>query len=180
LFVDRWSPRAMTGEPIAEADLLTLFEAARWAPSSGNSQPWRFLYARRDTPHWPLFLDLLVERNREWCVNAAALVVFISRLAHEETGRPFRTHSYDTGSAWVSFALQGWLKGLVVHGMAGFDYARAKEVLHVPDDFAVEAMAAVGVPGPIENLSEFQRGREAPSQRRPLSASIFEGPFRAG
>jgi nitroreductase len=67
----------MSGEPLSERELLTLFEAARWAPSSGNSQPWRFLYARRDTPHWQTFLDLLVERNREWCVHASALVVFI-------------------------------------------------------------------------------------------------------
>jgi nitroreductase len=167
----------MSGEPIADEELRTLFEAARWAPSSGNSQPWRFLYAHRDTAHWPLFLDLLVERNREWCVNAAALVVFTSRTTHEETGRPLRTHSYDTGSAWVSFALQGWLKGLVVHGMAGFDYDRARQVLNVPDDFAVEAMAAVGRPGPVESLPEFQRGRELPSQRKPLSALLVEGPF---
>ena len=167
----------MSGEPIAVEELLTLFEAAHWAPSSGNSQPWRFLYARRDTAHWPLFLDLLVERNREWCVNAAALVVFTSRTTHEETGRALRTHSYDTGAAWASFALQGWLKGLVVHGMAGFDYDRARQVLNVPDDFTVEAMAAVGRSGPVENLSEFQRGRENPSQRKPLDSLVVEGPF---
>jgi len=177
LFLNRWSPRAMSGEPISREELLTLFEAARWAPSSGNSQPWRFLYAHRDTPHWPLFLDLLVERNREWCVNAAVLVVFTSRTTHEETGRPLRTHSYDTGSAWVSFALQGWLKGLVVHGMAGFDYDRARQVLNVPDDCTVEAMAAVGRPGPMEQLPEFQRGRERPSQRTPLDALTVEGPY---
>ena len=79
LFLDRWSPRAMTGEPIDERELLVLFEAAHWAPSSGNSQPWRFLYARRETEHWPLFFDLLVEGNRTWCHKAAALIVFISR-----------------------------------------------------------------------------------------------------
>ena len=117
----------MSGEAIDESELLTLFEAARWAPSSGNSQPWRFLYARRDTEHWPVFLDLLVERNREWCVNAAALVVFVSRTVHEQTGRALITHAYDTGAAWMSLALQGWLKGLVVHGMAGFDYGRARD-----------------------------------------------------
>jgi nitroreductase len=178
LFLDRWSPRAMSGEPIGEQELLTLFEAARWAPSSGNSQPWRFLYARRDTPHWQTFIDLLVERNREWCVNAAALVVFISRPASDQ-GRPLVTHAYDTGAAWMSLALQGWLKGLVVHGMAGFDYARAKQVLHVPDEFVVNAMAAIGRPGRIDTLSEFQRGRETPSQRRALSESVYEGPFRA-
>jgi nitroreductase len=179
LFVDRWSPRAMSGEAIAEQELLTLFEAARWAPSSGNSQPWRFLYARRETEHWPLFLDLLVERNREWCVKAAVLVVFISRTAHHETGRPLVTHAYDTGSAWMSVALQGWLKGLVVHGMAGFDYARARATLNVPDEFSVNAMCAIGRPGRIEDLPESHRARETPSQRRPLADSISEGPFPA-
>ncbi len=167
----------MSGEPIEAAELLVLFEAARWAPSSGNSQPWRFLYARRETDAWPLFFDLLVEGNKIWCRNAAALIVFVSRRTSERSGRDLVTHSYDTGSAWVSFALQGWLRGLVVHGMAGFDYARAAETLLVPDDFRVEAMAAVGRPGPIEDLPETLRAREAPSPRRPLADSVFEGRF---
>jgi nitroreductase len=178
LFLDRWSPRAMSGEPIDEPELLVLFEAARWAPSSGNSQPWRFLYARRDTEHWPLFFDLLAEGNQTWCHNAAALVVFVSRTTREETGRPLRTHSYDTGSAWVSFALQGWLNGLVVHGMAGFDYERAQRTLHVPDDFTVEAMAAVGRPGRKEDLPPQHLQREFPSTRKPLAELAFAGPYR--
>ena len=79
LFLDRWSPRAMTGAAISQEDLLTLFEAARWAPSSYNNQPWRLLYAHRDSEHWPLFFDLLVEFNQEWAKNAGALVLFISK-----------------------------------------------------------------------------------------------------
>ena len=79
-FIERWSPRAFTGEPIAEETLLGFFEAARWAPSAYNSQPWRFLYARRDTEHWPLFFDLLNEGNKTWCHRAAALIVFIFEL----------------------------------------------------------------------------------------------------
>ena len=125
-----------------------LFEAARWAPSAGNTHPWRILYAHRDSEHWPLFFDLLVERNQVWCRNAAALLLFISRTTNEQTGRPLITHSYDTGAAWENLALQGTLNGLVVHGMAGFDYARAKTTLNIPDDFHVEAMAAVGRAGP--------------------------------
>lgn len=178
LFLDRWSPRAMSGEPIDEDELLVLFEAAHWAPSSGNSQPWRFLYARRDTDHWPLFFDLLNEGNRTWCHRAAALIVFISRTTHDRTGRALVTHSYDTGSAWMSFAFQGWLRGLVVHGMAGFDYARARTTLSVPDDMTVEAMAAVGRPGPKEDLPPQHLSREFPSQRRPLPELVFEGPYR--
>jgi nitroreductase len=116
LFVDRWSPRAMSGEAVSTADLMTLFEAARWAPSAGNTHPWRILYAHRDTEHWPVFFDLLVERNQKWCRNAAALLVFVSRTTNEETGKPLRTHSYDTGAAWENLALQGTRAGRAWHG----------------------------------------------------------------
>jgi nitroreductase len=179
LFLDRWSPRAMSGEAIDEAELFVLFEAARWAPSSGNSQPARILYAHRDTEDWPLFFDLLVDRNKVWCVKAAALLVFISRTTNEKTGRPLVTHSYDTGAAWLSFALQGTLRGLVVHGMAGFDYARAKNTLGIPDGFQVEAMAAVGKPGRKEDLPEDFQARESPSTRKPITELVFRGRFVA-
>jgi nitroreductase len=177
LFLDRWSPRAMSGAAMDTHELLVLFEAARWAPSSGNSQPWRFLFARRDTPSWPLFFELLNEGNKTWCRNAAALVVFVSKRIREASGSALITHSYDTGAAWQNMALQGWLKGYVVHGMAGFDYARARTSLSVPADFNVEAMAAVGRPGPPEVLTDALRQREAPSARRPLSELVFEGGF---
>jgi nitroreductase len=177
LFLDRWSSRALSGEALPEEELLTLFEAARWAPSSGNSQPWRILYARRETAHWPLFFGLLNERNQEWCRNASALLVLTSRTAQEATGRPLVTHAYDTGAFWMSMALQGWLKGLVVHGMSGFDYARARAVLAIPEEFHVNAMAAVGKPGNPDDLPEHHRSREIPSARKPIAESIQEGPF---
>src|SRR6185369_16784112 len=79
LFLDRWSPRAMSGEPLSEQELMVLFEAARWAPSSGNNQPWRMLCARRDGAHWPVFFDLLAPGNKRWCDKAAALLVIISK-----------------------------------------------------------------------------------------------------
>ena len=177
LFLDRWSPRAMSGEPIGRDELLALFDAARWAPSSGNLQPWRMLYAHRDTPHWDVFFGLLSEGNRTWCTQAAALVLFVSHAVNEKTGKPSVTHSYDTGAAWENFALQGSLKGLVVHGMQGFDSARARTLLKVPDDYRVEAMAAVGRPGRKEDLSESLQAREFPSGRKPLAELVFEGGF---
>jgi nitroreductase len=177
LFLDRWSPRALSGEALSDFELMTLFEAAHWAPSSGNSQPWRFLYARRDTEHWPLFFDLLNDGNKTWCHRAAALVVFISRTRREQSGRPLVTHAYDTGAAWMSLALQGWMKGLVVHGMAGFDYARAKTTLNVPDDFSVEAMAAIGRLGPKDDLPQQHLAREFPGQRLPVTDLVFAGPY---
>lgn len=179
LFIDRWSPRAMSGESITKEDLFTLFEAARWAPSAGNTHPWRILYAHRNTDQWPVFFDLLVERNQMWCRNAAALLVFISRTTNDQTGKPLRTHSYDTGAAWENLALQGTLRGFVVHGMAGFDYAKAKSTLAVPDDFTVEAMAAVGKAGRMEDLPADFQTRESPSARRPVSELVFEGGYRS-
>ena len=178
LFLDRWSPRAMSGEPLAESELLTLFEAARWAPSASNLQPWRIFYAMRDTPEWPVFFGLLKESNQVWCRNAAALLVFASVSVNPKTGTPLKTHSYDTGSAWVSVALQGWLKGLVVHGMAGFDYEQARQRLVIPGDWRVEAMAAVGRPGPVVDLPENLRPREVPSTRQPVTDFAFRGGWK--
>ena len=167
----------MSGEPVTAAELAVLFEAARWAPSSGNSQPWRILYAHRETEHWPLFFDLLSARNQVWCRNAAVLLLFISRTAAEQSGRPLVTHSYDSGAAWENLALQGTRRGFVVHGMAGFDYARAKTSLRIPDGFAVEAMAAIGRPGPVSVLPEDFQARETPSGRKPITELTFEGRY---
>lgn len=164
----------MDGEPVSQTDLMRLFEAARWAPSSGNGQPWRFVYARAGTPEFDTFYDLLVEGNRPWCARAGALVVVLSRT-HSDSGRPAPTHSFDAGAAWMSLALQGSLMGMVIHGMAGFDYSRARTELGVPDDLAVEAMIAIGYPGRVEDLPEKYRAREVKSGRRPLSELVFEG-----
>ena len=177
IFIDRWSPRAMSGEGISREELMRLFEAARWAPSSFNAQQWRALYAHRDTKQWQTFFDLLVDANKIWAKNAAVLVVFISRKTFEHNGKPSITHSYDTGAAWENFALQGCWQNLVVHGMQGFDYERARQDLLIPEEFQVEAMAAVGRPAPKEILPEKLQERESPSSRRKITESIFEGPF---
>jgi nitroreductase len=180
LFLDRWSPRAMSSEEIPLEELNVLFEAARWAPSSYNNQPWRILFARRGTEHWPLFFDLLVDVNKTWAKKAAALVVFISKTTFDHNGQPSITHSFDTGAAWENLALQGALKGFVVHGLQGFDYERARTALRIPKGFQVEAMVAIGRPGKKEDLPENVQQRESPNERRKLSETVFEGPFRPG
>jgi nitroreductase len=177
LFLDRWSPRAMSGESVTAAELMSLFEAARWAPSSFNNQPWRILYARRDGEHWATFLGLLVEGNRVWAKDAAALLLFVSKETFDHSGEPYPTHSFDTGAAWENLALQATLRGLVTHGMQGFDYERARAELNIPEGFRVEAMAAVGRPGDPSTLPERVRAREKPSDRKPLSEITCEGPF---
>ena len=178
LFLDRWSPRALSGEPVTDEELSTLFEAARWAPSSYNNQPWRILYARRDTEHWGVFFDLLVEGNRNWVKDAAVILLFVSKETFDFNGKPYPTHSFDTGAAWENLALQATMLGLVTHGMQGFDYERARAELNIPEGFRVEAMAAVGRPGDPSRLPESLREREAPSGRKPLSEITCEGAFR--
>ena len=140
MFLERWSPRAFTGENLAAEDMLTMLEAARWAPSCYNSQPWRFVYARRDTPHWDRFLDLLAPFNRSWATAASALMILVSNSLMRPPGSdkdvPSTTHSFDTGTASGYFALQANKMGWHVHGMVGFDKERAFAELNVPPAIA--------------------------------------------
>ncbi len=175
LFLDRWSPRAMSGEAISDEQLMTLFEAARWAPSSYNNQPWRFVYATKSSPYWQTFFDLMVPFNQSWTKNAAVLVVILSRKKFEYNNEPALTHSFDTGSAWMSLALQSSLMGLVAHGMEGFDYDKAHKIVQASDDYVVEAMCAIGKPGRVQDLPEDLQKKEEISDRRPLKEIAFAG-----
>lgn len=177
LFAARWSPRAMSGEPITPAEMARLFEAARWAPSSYNEQPWRFLYAHRDTKHWDTFFGFLVEGNKAWCGPAGALIVVASRKTFSRNGSANPVHVFDAGSAWQNLALQGSSMGLVVHGMAGFDADKARAALAIPDDYSVAAMIAVGRPGRADDLPENLRKAESPSGRKSVGEFAFEGAF---
>ena len=177
LIYRRWSPRAMSGETLSDEELHTLFEAARWAPSTYNEQEWRFLYARRETSHWETFYSLLAEGNQQWCGNAAVLVVLLAAKSFARNGKPNPVHLFDCGSAWENLALQATAMDLVAHGMAGFDFERAARELRVPDSFAVAAMFALGRPGDPDQLPQSLRELESPSQRRPVRESICEGPF---
>lgn len=178
LILNRWSPRSMTGEEMTEGDLNALFEAAKWAPSSYNNQPWRFLYARKNTASWPLFFNLMIEFNQGWAKNAAALVLVISAKNFEHNNKPSHTHSFDTGAAWMAMALEGAWRGYVVHGMEGFDYEKARKDLEIPDDHQVEAMAAIGKRAPIGLLSPELQKREAPSPRKAIDDFAIEGKFK--
>lgn len=178
IFVNRWSPRAMSGEEITNQELMSLFEAARWAPSSFNNQPWRFIYAKRNTPHWDILFKLMVEFNQSWTKNAAVIVVIVSHNNFELNNKPSRTHSFDTGAAWENLALQASLNGLIAHGMEGFDYDKAKKDLNVPDDYSVEAMCAIGKPGPLEVLPPKLQEQEKPSDRKQVKDFVFEGKFK--
>lgn len=177
LFLKRWSPRAMNGEVLPTPELMRLFEAARWAPSTYNEQEWRFLYAHRDTEDWQMFLDLLMEANRVWCQHAAVLVVVLSHKVFQRHGKSNPVHTFDAGAAFENLALQGAAMDLVVHGMAGFDRDAARSTLAVPDDYDVEAMIAIGKPGDPTDLPPELQEKETPSGRNPIQDFIREGKF---
>ncbi|MFI5416305.1 MAG: nitroreductase family protein, partial [Nitrososphaerales archaeon] len=170
-------PRSFVPEEISDKELFSLFEAARWAPSSSNSQPWRFIYAKRNSKNWNDLFNLLVDFNKQWCANASVLVVIVSRKNFEHNGQPSITHQFDTGSAWENLAIQAVSQGLVTHAMAGFDYEKARKDLAVPVDFEVVAMIAIGKRGLKEKLSAELQAREIPNTRKPLSEIVMEGKF---
>jgi nitroreductase len=177
LFLERWSPRAMTGETLPESAYLPLFDAARWAPSSYNNQHWRFLYATRESDEWGTYLDLLFEQNQAWASQASLLVAIVSKTTYDHNGEEAHTHSFDSGAAWQNLALEGARRGLVVHAMAGFDRGAAREALDVPDGYDVEVMLAVGEQADPETLPEPMQEREGPSGRKPLDEVVAEGTF---
>lgn len=180
IFLARWSPRAFDGSEIPDSDLMTMFEAARWAPSAFNSQPWRFLYAKRDDPNWERFLDLLIPWNRSWAHSASVLVYIVSdSLMESKPGlwTESHSHSFDAGAAWACFALEATRLGYRAHGMSGVDFERAQVELALPERFRIEAAAVVGRVGDPIILPEKMRAREVPSGRKPISDFAFAGNF---
>jgi nitroreductase len=178
LLIKRWSPRSFVQYEIPDDDFFSLFEAARWAPSSYNGQPWRFIYTKRNSKVWDKFLNLLVDFNKSWVKNSSVLVVVISRKNFEHNNKPSITHQLDTGAAWENLALQATYKGLATHGMQGFDYERARKELEIPDEYDVLAMIAIGKQGSKELLSSELQQRENPSDRKPLDEIIMQGSFK--
>ena len=177
LFLRRWSPRAMSGAELAEAEVNRLFEAARWAPSTYNEQEWRFLYAKNGDGQWEDFFGLLMDANQAWCHKAGMLIVVLSHKTFERNGKPNPVHTLDTGMAVQNLLLQAASMNLVAHAMAGFNRGQAKQVLQVPDDYEVEAMIAIGHPGDVDDLSPELQEREVPTGRKPIDEIARPGKF---
>lgn len=178
LFLDRWSPRAFSGEPLTETELLTILEAGHWAPSAFNAQPWRFVYALKGTAAWDRLLGLLNEFNQAWAKSAGALVFIVSKT-HAEAEKPIYSHSFDAGAAWGQLALQARLSGFYSHAMTGIHFDQAPVTLGLGEGYRVEAAVAIGRLGDKEQLPEGLRGRETPSPRRPLAEVAFNGRLEA-
>ncbi|MGL3104471.1 nitroreductase family protein [Bradyrhizobium sp. BR 1432] len=181
IFVERWSPRAFAEDQISEAVLNSLFEAARWAPSAFNSQPWRFIYALRDQSEFDIFLTPLIEFNQGWARHASALIYLLSKKDFTPPGKTepqlSRTHSFDSGAAWANLANQAMAAGWATHGMSGLDDEKARAVLRVPDSFSVEIAIAVGRRGDGARLPFGLFQREHPSGRSPIGEFVARGLF---
>jgi nitroreductase len=180
LFISRWSPRAYTGEVIPDAVLLNIFEAARWAPSARNIQPWRFVYAKRNSAAFPQIIDVLLGKNQLWAPQASALIALLSAKTFTVDGKqePAHCHSFDAGAAWTNLTLQANLLGWQTRAMAAFDHDKAYKVLKVPNDFDIEVIIAIGKVGDRESLPVGLKELEVPTSRKPLQELISEGIFR--
>ncbi|MGA2096317.1 MAG: nitroreductase family protein [Candidatus Acidiferrum sp.] len=173
----RWSPRAFSNKPVERTVLASLFEAARWAPSSSNEQPWAFLVATKDDhENFAKTLGVLVEFNAGWAKEAQVLVIAVSSLTFHANGTPNRNAFYDTGAAVALLSVEATARGLYVHQMAGFDPVKTKQVFGIPEGWEPIAAIAIGYPGDPESLPGHLRDREvAPRTRKPLSEFVMSG-----
>jgi nitroreductase len=169
IFTDRWSPRAFLSDPLSEHQIKSLFEAARWAPSCFNEQPWLFVYATAPEER-EKFVSVLVPKNQRWAGKCPLLMFVLARRTFQQSGQENRHAPFDAGSAWVSLALQARRMGLYAHAMAGFNIKKAYEVLGVSEDeYLIMAAIAVGRKGDADQLPDDIRAMESPNTRKPLS-----------
>jgi nitroreductase len=174
-FLTRWSPRAFKEQEVPNDVLHSIFEAARWAPSSNNLQPWRYIVARTSEQR-SKFLEFINPSNVEWCQKAPVLAVVASQTK-AANGNDNGAHAFDAGTSWGFLALEAANQGLITHAMGGFDKAKARVILHVPEDCELHAVIAIGYRGAKESLSERNLEREFPSARNPVGDMVFEGDF---
>ncbi|MFT4325986.1 MAG: nitroreductase family protein [Candidatus Woesearchaeota archaeon] len=177
LILNRWSSRAMSGEDLTQEEIDTLFDAARFAPSSYNEQPWHFFYVTRASEQWNTFINLMVDANKVWGEKAGILIIACSKRISSHTGKENYYHKHDTGAACYALTLQASAMDLVSHQMGGFDKQKAKEVLELDDTHTVEAMIVVGKKGDVSDLPEDYQKLEQASGRNDITviASEFTG-----
>ncbi|MFF2090219.1 nitroreductase family protein [Paenibacillus sp. NPDC058174] len=176
LFLNRWSPRAYDSRKVADEDLNAILEAAHWAPSSFNDQPWRFVVAKTEE-QLAVFHNFLGEFNQIWATKAPVLVLVASD-SKRENGDPNGAHAFDAGTAWGHLALEATLKGLVTHAIGGFNRQQAKAALNLPEQYELHAVIAIGYQGDKSSLPVPIQEREVPSGRKSLSEVVFEGSYK--
>jgi nitroreductase len=174
LVLNRWSPRAYASQSVPEKALLTVLEAARWAPSSSNQQPWRFYVARTEAEH-EIFRSFINPNNRLW-TDGAPVLLLIASDTRKDNGDLNGAHAFDTGAAWGILALQAQLLGLSTRAVGGFDRVKAREVLNTPDQVVLHAVIALGFRGDTANLPEALREKEKPNDRKPAADLLLPIP----
>ncbi|MFC0300027.1 nitroreductase family protein [Virgibacillus soli] len=177
IYIERWSPRAFSDKEIPKDILYSLFEAARWAPSAANIQPWRFIIARNKSDR-DKFLSFINEGNVVWCKHAPVLVGIVSKREEESFGGLNPSHAFDTGTAWGYLSLEATRKGLITHAMGGFNRDEAREILEIPEQYVMQAVVAIGYQGDATMLPEPMQEREKPSSRKEVTEFVFEGKFK--
>lgn len=179
-FPARWSPRSFTDREVSEAEVMSLLEAARWAPSASNHQPWRIVWARRGEAGFAAIHAALAAGNQTWAGKAGVLFAVASKdtvMNREGAEAPNRTAGFDTGAAWMSLALQAQTMGLAAHAMGGFDKDLLAAAVGLPDGHTLHCVVAVGEQGPADALPEDLRAREKPSGRKPVDEIAVHGRF---
>jgi len=173
----RWSPRAFSGRMVEPEKLRRLWEAARWAPSSFNEQPWHFIVATRENPEeYERLLNCLSERNQQWARRAPVLMVSVTELNFARTGKPNRHAFHDVGLAMGNLLVEATALGLFVHQMAGFSPDKVRELFAVPDGFEPVAGIALGYGTTADEAPEgFKEQELAPRSRKPIDSFVFEG-----
>ena len=177
LIRNRWSPRAFSDKPVPPEVLRSLFEAARWAPSSNNEQPWAYIVATKDDKeNFERSLGSLIEFNATWAKKAPVLAIAVAELAFAKNSAPNRNAQYDVGAASLQLAIEATARGLVVHQMAGFDPESAREAYGVPQGWEPIAAMAIGYPGDATSLPEpYQTRERAPRTRKPIREFVMSG-----
>lgn len=177
LITERWSPRAFSDKAVASDVLQSLFEAARWAPSSSNEQPWTYIVATKDdAENFAKMVSVLVPSNASWAQHAPVLALAVVELSFAKSGTPNRNAQYDVGAASAWLTVEASSHGLFVHQMAGFDPDKARQVFEIPAGWEPLAALAIGYPGDAGSLPQPLRDREiAPRTRKPVSAFVMTG-----
>lgn len=177
LIATRWSPVAFAPDPVSETDLASCFEAARWASSCFNAQPWAFVVATSAVAErHAAFVDCLVPGNQEWAARAPVLFFAVANPVFAHNDQPNRWAAYDLGAAMATLSLEATARGLSVHQMGGFDAAKARAVCGIPEGHDVMAAVALGHPGSADGLGEKLQGRQAGARaRKPQGAFVFRG-----
>jgi nitroreductase len=171
----RWSPAIYSPQPVEPEKLLSVLEAARWAPSSNNAQPWSFLVARKEEPEeFARMLSCLVPGNVAWAQHVPVLMISVAKL-HFDKGNVNRHALHDTGIATGFLMLQAAALGILAHGMAGFDAAKARELYGIPDSHEAVAAIGLGYPGGEQGAPEELRKRNKHRPRRTLNQFVFAG-----